>query len=168
MPAALWKDLIFHVKRRSAGAFVFHHGSYAAFHFAVAGVGIGDDREFGCIADFTDGARHFRQGDQPNIGISAHIGGGATRDVARFESSLRHRARHQCIECAGNHDGAALPRFAKSSAGMRCQCRHRCGSGAGAAMDASSPIGCSGCGAVFTAGDSLMNRYAPFTAPHVC
>ena len=78
MPAALWKDLVFHVKRRSAGAFVFHHGAYAALHFAVARVGIGDDREFGCIADFTDGARHFRQGDQSNIGISARIGGCAS------------------------------------------------------------------------------------------
>ncbi len=63
MPAALWKDLIFHMKRRSASAFVFHHGSDAALHFAVASVSIGDDWEFACITDFADGARHFRQGD---------------------------------------------------------------------------------------------------------
>ena len=106
--AALRKDLVLDVHARSAGALILDDRADRALDFAIARVGIGNDRQASRgVGDFTDGAAHFRQRDQTDIGITRHVGRRPAGDVTRFEPRLRHRTSHQRIERAGTHHASA-------------------------------------------------------------
>ena len=101
-----------------AGPFVLHDGARDGLRLAVARVGIDNRGQAGRLRDFTNGATHFTERDQPDIGNASNVGGRPPGNVTRVKPSSCDRAPDQRIERPRRNNRAALHGLSKDSAGM--------------------------------------------------
>ena len=95
MAAPLREHLIFQLDCGHPGRLVGADGAYHVHRCAVAGVGVGDERDIAQrVGDHPDSVGHFGRGDQPDVGQPEPRGGHARtghirRDVAGALGQLR-------------------------------------------------------------------------------
>ena len=116
MSAAFWKNLVFNVQRSCASAFVFHNGSHATFHFAVASVGVGNHGQAAGVRNFANRSAHFRQRDEPNIWKASHIRRGTARYINRFKTSVFYSFCNKSVKRAWRHDNPFVHQCAQYGA----------------------------------------------------
>ena len=111
--AALGRHLVLDVDRRHAARLVFAHGARHVELVAVAGVGIGDQRD-------ADRARHDRRvvdhlahGEQAEVGVATRGRSAGAGHVDGLETGLLDQARADAVVGAGGdqHAGALQQRF---------------------------------------------------------
>ena len=97
MAAALWRDLILDVDARDTGALVVPHRAHDIEFVAVAGVGVGDDRNLHRARHAGGVGDHLGLGEQAEIRIAVRDGRAGAGHVDRGKSSLRDELRGQPV-----------------------------------------------------------------------
>jgi hypothetical protein len=102
MPTSLWPLLVLDVDRGDARALVFTHGAHDIHRAAIAGVGIGDERNACGLGDAARVVDHLRHRQETDVGHSETRGRrAASGHVERFEAFTRDDARIHRVGDAG-------------------------------------------------------------------
>src|SRR5215470_16620270 len=107
MAAFLGRDLILDVERCDPRFLVLADRADDVDRIAVAGIGIGDDRDADRLYRQPDEANVLRHGEQPQIGVAVRPRITPTRQIDRLEPGLLDEPRRQRVIGARDHRVAA-------------------------------------------------------------
>src|SRR5207248_9332672 len=107
MPAFFGRELVLDVERGDPRLLVFADRADHVDCVAVAGIGIGDDRDADRLDRQPDKADILRQGKQAEIGIAVGPRISASRQIDRFEPGLLDEPRPQRVIGSRHHRVAA-------------------------------------------------------------
>ena len=107
MAAFLRRDLVLDMKPGDPGFLVLAHGADDIDRVAVAGIGVGDDRDRYRLDRQPDKADIFDHRQQPEIGVAAGARVAAAGQVNRGEPGLLDKPRRQRVVGARHHRIAA-------------------------------------------------------------
>ena len=109
MAAFLGRDLVFDVKGGDPRFLVLADRADDVDRVAVAGIGVGDDRDFDRFDRHADKADVLGEGQEPEIGIAVRPRIAAAGQIDRLEPGLLDETRGQSVIGAGHHRIAGTP-----------------------------------------------------------
>ena len=104
MAAALGRDLVLDMNGSDANAFELTHGAHQIDGIAVAGVGIGDHRNFHHRDDLRCPFDGFRHAHQANVRDAHAPGDRAAAEIRRFVAGFLDKPRRKAVEAAGRDE----------------------------------------------------------------
>jgi hypothetical protein len=114
MAAFLREFLVLDVDAGDPDGLVFAHGPHDVELVAVAGIGVGDDRQGDRRRDARGIRHHLRHRDDAEIGVAQGRGGAGAGHVDRLEAGTLDEPRGDAVIGAGRHHHAVPPQqFAK-------------------------------------------------------
>ena len=105
MAAFLRQQLVLDLHGGGAGGFQFADRAHDVQHFAIAGIGVHDERQLRCAVDAADVVAEFVQADHAQV-RQAHRGRDRrARDIEAFEAGpLRQQAGHRIVRARRPQD----------------------------------------------------------------
>ena len=103
MPAFLGADLVFEVEGGDPGLFIFAHRADHVERVAIAGIGVGDDRDLDRLDGAADEAHILAKRQEPHIGIAVRPRIAAARQIDRPKPGLFDEPRRQSIVGPRHH-----------------------------------------------------------------
>ncbi len=114
MAALLREFLVLDMDAGDPDGLVLAHRAHDVQFVAVAGIGVGDDRQADGRRDPAGIRHHLRHRDDAEIGVAERRGGAGAGHVDCVEPGALYEARRDAVIGTGRHHHAVLPQqFAK-------------------------------------------------------